>query len=355
MMTRDDPHRRLEAFELQAGWCRELDSNLYADLLEAAAENLKAGGVVAAIVHDFTGDAVSGALALRLMGGVHRLVLMGLAPELAVHYPSVGGTPDASTLVDTFVATLNQHPWYLKDSLNIAPQTNDIGRSAGLLAGIFSALDGEHAVRLLGLGSAGGLNLNLDRYRYESDSWSWGEASSPAVIRLDWSGPIPPIPRRFEIASRRGCDISPIDLMDPEQDLRLLSFIWPDQEERFRRTAAAVEIARQDPPVVDRSDVVDWLLAELAEPVPRKTLTVIQHSIMWQYLHDDTKHTLAGLIEDAGERATKQRPLAHVSFEPPPTGYEGKGMAVTVRRWPGGEIRRLGRGHAHGLWFEWSG
>lgn len=354
-MGTDDPYRRLEAFELQAGWCRQLDSDLYADLLEAAAADLAADGVVASIVEDFSNDAVSGALALRLMGGVHRLVLMGIAPALAAHYPSVGGSPDPTTLVDDFMATLHQHSGYLKDGLAIAPQTNDVGRSVALLAGIFSVLDGERSVRLLGIGSAGGLNLNLDRYRYESGAWSWGDRSSPATIRFDWAGPAPPVPQRFQVIDRRGCDTLPLDVMDPEQDLRLLSFIWPDQQDRFRRTAAAVEIARQHPPTVDRAGAPEWLASQLAEPTPRRILTVVQHSIMWQYLPDETKQAVAAEIEAAGASATKRQPLAHVSFEPRPAGYEGNGLLVTVRRWPGGQTRVLGRGHAHGHWFDWSG
>lgn len=354
-MSAEDPHRRLEAFELQAGWCRQLDSDLYADLLEAAATDLAAGGVVASIVGDFEGDAVSAALALRLMGGVHRLVLMGIAPALAVHYPSVGGSPDPSTLVEDFLATLSEHSGYLKDGLAIAPQTNDIGRSVALLAGILSVLEGERSVRLLGIGSAGGLNLNLDRYRYTSDSWSWGDPSSPAEITFNWTGPAPPLSKRFEVMDRRGCDMRPLDVMDPEQDLRLLSFIWPDQQDRFRRTAAAVEIARRDPPAVDRVGASEWLTSQLAEPAPRKVLTVVQHSIMWQYLPEEEKQAVTDEIDAAGARATRRQPLAHVSFEPRPTGYEGKGMLVTVRRWPGGEARVLGRGHAHGHWFDWSG
>ena len=354
-MRAEDPHRRLEAFELQASWCRQLDSDLYADLLEAAAMDLASGGVVESIVGDFEGDAVSAALALRLMGGLHRLVLMGIAPVLAAHYPSVGGSPDPATLVDDFLATLEQHTGYLKDGLAIAPQTNDIGRSAALLAGIFSALEGERSVRLLGLGSAGGLNLNLDRYRYESAVWSWGDQATPATITFDWTGPAPPKPKRFAVVNRRGCDMRPLDVLDPEQVLRLLSFIWPDQQDRFNRTAAAVEIARQDPPVVDRADASEWLSRQLGQPAPRKVLTVVQHSIMWQYLPEEAKHAVAAEIEAAGERATHRHPFAHVSFEPRPVGYEGKGMLVTVRRWPGGETRVLGRGHAHGHWFDWSG
>jgi len=354
-MGTDGPHRRLEAFELQAGWCRQLNSDLYADLLEVAAADLAADGVVASIVERFSEDAVAGALALRMMGGVHRLVLMGIAPALAAHYPSVGGSPDSSTIADDFLATLRQHPGYLMDGLAIAPQTNDIGRSAALLAGIFTVLDGGRSVRLLGIGSAGGLNLNLDRYRYESDMWSWGDESSAATVRFDWAGPPPPVPEQFQVIHRQGCDTRPLDVMDPEQDLRLLSFIWPDQVDRFRRTAAAVEIARQDPPAVDRADAPEWLARQLAEPSPRKALTVVQHSIMWQYLTDEAKQEITAAIEEAGERATKRQPLAHVSFEPRPAGYEGKGMMVTVRRWPGGETRMLGRGHAHGHWFDWSG
>jgi hypothetical protein len=34
------------------------------------------------------------ALALRMLGGVHALVLTGRAPELAIFYPSAGGTAD---------------------------------------------------------------------------------------------------------------------------------------------------------------------------------------------------------------------------------------------------------------------
>src|SRR5258708_10067002 len=35
------------------------------------------------------------ALGLRMLGGVHALVLTGRAPELAAFYPSAGGTPHA--------------------------------------------------------------------------------------------------------------------------------------------------------------------------------------------------------------------------------------------------------------------
>jgi Uncharacterized protein conserved in bacteria (DUF2332) len=58
----------------QAQACRALGSPLYAELLERSAA-----------------DAPGSALAPRLMGAVHLLVLEGRAPSLARHYPSVGG------------------------------------------------------------------------------------------------------------------------------------------------------------------------------------------------------------------------------------------------------------------------
>ena len=350
MTSRD---RLIESFELQAEACRKLDSPMYAAMLDAATRDLVEGGPVATIVGDFDEDPVPAALPLRLMGGVHRLVLMGLADRLAVHYPSVGGDPDLAIIGGAFLATVADHPGYLRDSLAVAPQTNDIGRSAPLIAGLFAVAEHARRIRLLEIGSAGGLNLLLDRYRYEAASWHWGDAASPAVVDVDWSGQPPPIVSNLSIETRRGCDVAPIDVTDPEQQLRLLSFIWPDQLDRFERTRGALTIARDDRPIVDRSDAASWLRSALEEGVARRTMTVVQQSVMWQYLDEATKRLVEETIADAGRRASRSRPLAHVSFEPPPAGYGGRGMMLRVVTWPGGDDRVLGRGHPHGAWFDW--
>lgn len=326
---------------------------MYEAMLVAATRDLRDGGPVATIVGGFDDDPVSAALPLRLMGGVHRLVLMGLAESLAAHYPSVGGAPDLATLGGTFLGTVADHPGYLRDGLAIAPQTNDIGRSAPLLAGLFTVARDAKRIRLLEIGSAGGLNLLLDRYRYETSRWQWGDPSSPAVVSVDWSGPAPPTASSVNIESRRGCDVAPIDVTDPEQQLRLLSFIWPDQLGRFERTRGALTIAHDERPTVDRSDAASWLQSALAEDVGRKTMTVVQQSVMWQYLDEATQRAVEETIAEAGSRATRSRPLAHVSFEPAPAGFGGRGMMLRTVTWPGGEERILGRGHPHGAWFDW--
>ncbi len=349
----------VDAFTLQAGWCADLGSPLYGELLTIAAEDIGAGGPVAGIVAGVEGDPVESALALRFMGGVHRLVLMGVAPELAAHYPSVGGTPSPAALRGDFLATVAQHPWYLRTALDVAPQTNEVGRSVVLLPAILTALDGRRlAVRLLEIGSAAGLNLLLDRFRYEASSWTWGPEDSPAVIRTDWRGD-PPVGGRLSVVDRRGCDVHPLDAGDPDARLRILSFVWPDQVDRLARIAGALDLARVATPVVDPSDAGTWLRERLAEPSPRRTMTVVMHSVMWQYLADETRAQVDAALDAAAARATRRSPLAYITFEPdasgpPSDGAVRRGFAVRMLVHPSGESRELGRAQAHGAWVEWN-
>ena len=68
-----------------------LHSPFYEMLLHRIAEELRAGGTLAKVLVP-TVRPTTDLHALRLMGGVHRLVLDGEAPSLAAHYPSTGGT-----------------------------------------------------------------------------------------------------------------------------------------------------------------------------------------------------------------------------------------------------------------------
>ena len=80
----------------QARWCGRLGSPLYEELLERAAADVEAGGECWQVLAGREGDPPGSALALRLMGAVHRLALDGRAPGLAAHYPSTGGDSDVA-------------------------------------------------------------------------------------------------------------------------------------------------------------------------------------------------------------------------------------------------------------------
>lgn len=343
----------VEAFELQRGWCERMGSPLYARLLEVARDDIESSGVVADVVGGFDGDPVKAALALRLMGGVHRLVLMGLSPELARHYPTVGGVPDSHSMREDFLDTVHHHRGYLIDALAIAPQTNEVGRSAALLLALGTAAGrAPGKIRLLEIGAAAGLNLNLDRYRYEFGSWSWGDVGSPVRVSAEWRGPPVSIPDRLRIVERAGCDVAPIDPRDDAARLRVLSFVWADQLERFERTRAALRLASEDAVSIEESHAADWLERMLAEP-GRGRLTVVQQSVMWQYVPEEAQARIDAVIAAAGARATPKKPLARTWFDvPTPDAWGRGGPQIAVTMWPGGERQVLGYGQAHGAWIE---
>lgn len=348
------PDEIAASFELQSDWCAAMGAPVYAALLRGAADDVRSDGPVASIVDGFPNDPVAAALGLRLMGGVHRLVLMGVAPRLARHYPSLGGEPDHGSLVGDFLSTVGEHRGYLRDGLAVAPQTNDTGRCAALLPAVAFALGGRrHRVRLLEIGSAAGLNLLMDGYRYEMGAWTWGDPQRETRIEGEWIGAPPSIPGGLDIVDRRGCDVAPIDTTSAEEQLRLLSFVWPDHARRFARMQAAIRVAEAAPPTVDRADAGPWLVERLTEDPGRRTLTIVQHSCVWQYLSASTRDEVAGAIERAGAGATRSRPFAHVSFEPDDAASAGRGFVIAVTTWPGGERRTLGFGHPHGARIDW--
>src|SRR5436190_4700865 len=102
-MGMDSPESTMAAcLRKQAGWCELLSSSLYAFLLEQAAADVEICGPCWDVLRGHDSDPRGSALALRFMGAVHRLVLVGMAPELARHYPSMNGTPELTECWPTF-------------------------------------------------------------------------------------------------------------------------------------------------------------------------------------------------------------------------------------------------------------
>jgi hypothetical protein len=153
----------------QAAWCAELGSPLYASLLEKSADDLEVKGPVWQVLRGFEDEPGTAAIALRLMGAVHRLVLDETLADLARHYPSTGGEGDLHATWPLFRQALIDHIDDIRKLLANGCQTNEVGRSAALLGGF---LDVAHRtnlpLRILEIGASAGLNLRWDRYRYES-------------------------------------------------------------------------------------------------------------------------------------------------------------------------------------------
>jgi len=300
---------------------------LYQVLLHELADDWDAGGVVRRICQDWADAPASAVVQLRLLAGVHRLVLSGRAPELASFYPNLGGGADPRDAWPVFRQALTEHAEELRAALAVAPQTNEPGRSAPLLAGIFDAVrrSGLERVRLLEPGASAGLNLLVDRFRIGGEQWWSGPADSPVQLAGAVHGAARPVD--YTIVARRGCDLAPVDPGSEDGRLRLASFVWPHHVERFQRLQAALRIAAEHPAPVDQAAAAGWLAERLAEPVDDGVLTVVWHSVTRQYWPaaeiEATRRALDG--------ARGRTPIAHIAMEFSAFGGEGSASGREYR------------------------
>lgn len=335
----------------QSRWCERLGSPLYATLLEGAAADAENGGPVWDVLVGHENDPPGSALALRFMGAVHRLVLAGSSPGLSPFYPSVGGSASSTDARPAFLDTVSENVEALRHLVDRPVQTNEVGRSSALVGGFLTvARETQLPLRLLEVGSSGGLNLRWDHYRYESGSWAWGPASSPVRFTDVFSGRTPAVADAV-VAERSGCDPSPVDPSTEEGRLTLMSYTWPDQLRRFTLLRAALDIAADVPARVDRADGPGWLATQLSNERQGLT-TVVFHSIVTQYLGDAGRSRLVDAMDDAGSRAADKAPLAWLHLEP--TDPRGGGrFLVHLTTWPPGEERLLAEAHPHGPPVRW--
>ena len=338
----------LAAFEKQIGWCEGLEAPFTASVLRLLADELGRGGPLLGMVSAWPGDPVADALALRLAGAFHALVLQGADPELAACYPPHGEGP--VRLRSALLAALERHGEFIRAFLRSPPQTNEVGRSAVLLGGFLSVASRTRMpLRLLEIGASAGLNMIWDSYRYRIGPMEWGDPASPVQLEPQWNGPLPPLTAPVCVAERAGCDVAPLDLACPEARLRLRSYVWPDQPERLARVEGAIGLAAGKRVMVERADAADWLSERLSALVPGHS-TVLYHSIMWQYMPIGTQAALRATVGRAGAAATMDAPFAWLRFEPP-TARERPELRLTC--WPGGQEEHLATAHPHGSEVAW--
>ncbi len=334
----------------QAGWCQTLGSSLYGALLAKCADDLESGGPVADVLAGHEDDPARSALALRLMGAVHRLVLEGRAAALAAFYPSMGGDPERPGAWEAFREVVRRHTSELRQLVERPVQTNEVGRCAALVGGFVTiARETGMSLRLLEIGTSAGLNLAWDRYRYEARASAFGDPASPVRIDDVFTGAEPALDVAVRVASRRGCDLAPLDPRRAEDRLTLQSYVWPDQGDRLRLLRGALEVAQREAVEVERAHAIPWLTSALATPSIGAT-TVVFHSVMIIYLEREERARVRAILDAAGERATAEAPLAWLRLEPP-----GKQLAFELRLtlWPTGEDRLLALAGPHGRPVEW--
>lgn len=285
-------------------------------------------------------DPGASALALRLMGAVHRIVLRGDAPELARHYPSAGGRPRNPW--PAFLDTVRVYADTLRRLLDDPVQTNEAARCAGLLGGFLEiARRTRLPLRLLEVGASAGLNLRFDSYRYELGDERWGPADSDVVLRSRLTGR-PPLDGPIRVVARAGCDARPVDPRSEEGRLTLAAYVWADQVERLERLSAALTVAGRVDAPVERARAAEWIADRLAEPADG-AVSVVFHSIVMQYLPVAEREHFETALQGA------RGPLAWLRMEP----QDERVTSLRLTLWPAGDELLLARVGYHGDPVEW--
>ena len=334
-----------EAFEVQAGNNERLDSPFTARVLRLLAARLTPGTPLTDRMFDWGGNtgAFGQSVPLRFLAGLHALVLTGKCPGLVAVYPP-NPNPDDSTLWAALKGAMRDHADTLNHWLDNPPQTNEVRRAAVMIAaGHYLGARYNLPIQMSELGASGGLNLMWDHFALKLPGVRLGPAKAPVVLTPDWRGDQPTgVPPK--IVERRGVDLIPLDAHDPADALRLTSYLWADQPERLTRTRAALSVFEA---TVDKGDAAAWLEARLSDN-RADHLTLIYHTIAWQYFPTDTQDRCLSAIQAAGQRG----PVAHLSMEA--DDRRGQGAAITLTLWPEGEKLTLGRVDFHGRWVDWA-
>jgi hypothetical protein len=349
-MSQSDPSVAvLRNLEAQAAICDSLGSPFSAKVCRALAEGLDRSTATGRRALGWPGDATSDALALRLMGALHALVLSGADDGLAAVYPP--RQVSDGRLREALAEAIGRHDERLCRGLDSVPQTNEVARSAMLLPGFLEvARKTGLPLEIAEIGASAGLNLNFDRCHYRYGAAEWGDPASPVQLAPELRGKLPPLDGVLTILARSGCDIAPVDLSDKAARLRLRSFIWADQAARLQRLDAAIGLALAAPVTVVQADAAAFTRQKLAARSEGSTFVVF-HSAMWDYMPHQTRDATKTAIREAGAAATERSPLAWLSVEPLAAGAPHAVLRLAI--WPSGETRRLAACDHHGRWIEW--
>jgi hypothetical protein len=336
------------AFEVQADYCAAMAAPVTARVARALGTVLDRASATGRAVLDWPGEPVADAVVLRLVGGLNALHRAGADAALSSVFD--GRVTEAGAVAAILRDVVQSHDTALLPWLAGPPQTNEAGRSAGLMTGLLhlAARYGPR-IELLEIGSSAGLNLLLDRYGFDLGGVGAGPQDGAILIRPEWRGAPPPdVP--IDIVRVRGVDVAPIDLGDPAAAERLQAYVWVDAAEREARLAQAIALVRAHGVDLATGDAADWVEARLAEPQAAGVTRVLMHSVVWQYIAPEGQARIRAAMAAAGARATAERPLGWVMMEPNRDLHRHE---VRVRGWPGERAMELvALTHAHGAWVE---
>lgn len=203
-------------------------------------------------------------------------------------------------------------PWLIAEWPRIAAdarerrtQTNEVGRCAPLLVAL-DRIPGP--IALIELGASAGLCLGVDRYAYRfDDEPQLGDGRPVLTCATTGTGASPrALP---DVVWRRGVDLQPLALDDPEDAGWLEALLPPDRPERLERLRAAMHTLAGDQPEVVAGDALEALPA-LAAAAPAGATLVVASLGTLVYLPPVDRMRIIGRSADLGARLVTLEPAS---------------------------------------------
>lgn len=223
-------------------------------------------------------------------------------------------------------------------------QTNEPGRCALALPALAQL---PQPLALIEVGASAGLTLLVDRYSYDYGGHHIAGLDPGApTLRCEPRGSVP-LPRQVpEISWRAGLDLNPLDVRNAD-DVRWLScLVWPGEDDREERLAAAVQMARRDPPTVYPGDLLTDLPALVAQAPPAATL-VVYHCAVLAYVEPKDRRRFADTVRELGAVWLSNEGPGVVPGLPVPQ-HEGTPFILGLN----GKTP-LAVNDSHGRWLQW--
>jgi hypothetical protein len=222
-------------------------------------------------------------------------------------------------------------------------QTNEPARCAVLLPAL-AQLPGPLA--LVDVGASAGLTMLFDRYSYDYGGHRLAGADPDApTLRCQVAGPVPLPDRIPAVVWRTGLDLNPLDVTVDDDVRWLTCLVWPDEEDRAERLAAAIASARRAPPPVIKGDLLTDLPAVVARAPADATVVVYHSSVLW-YLTPPQREQFARTVGDLDVTwLTSEAPGVVPGTARPPRDEQ---MTVLAR-----DGRPLALADSHGTRLQW--
>lgn len=284
--------------------------------------------------------------------------LAAFMPTIAVH-----PRPPEDLRVQDLADFAERHHETLSDVIATRrTQTNEVGRSAVVMPALAHISEEVRApLALLDVGSSAGLNLLFDQFSYVYDPGPRIDGAPGApVVRCGTRG-APPLPTAMpSVTARRGLDIAPVDVTQPQEAEWLRACVWADQVDRARLLDAAVDLACATPPEVHRGDASTDLPVHLESLKDQGHLVVLTSWVL-SYLAPSERIAFLTACDNWGAH----NDLTWLALEAPHDldplqvqVVDGRGSLthIVMRTWRNGEVTQqtLGTAHPHGYWIHWA-